>query len=155
MQFKVIDNIWITKDLSPRITHFADLGEGEMAILDPNEISSPPDIRGKSVTVTRPDGTVIRLVATSSEVSHGVVAIFFGNAPHDVVPRGSMLEWRGNEYRMAKVHSHECAEELKRLGWALRTEFFAEGCEEPYEYLFEWRHDYEPSKPKIQNHSDV
>ena len=46
--------------------------------------------------------------------------------------------------RMAKAHSKQVADEYLRLGWTLRTEFRAEGDDEPYEYFFEWLREDKP-----------
>jgi hypothetical protein len=42
---------------------------------------------------------------------------------------------------LGKAHSFQTAAEYLRLGWTLAHEFRAEGADEPYEYLFEWRGD--------------
>jgi hypothetical protein len=46
--------------------------------------------------------------------------------------------------RMAKAHSRPVADEYLRLGWTLQSEFYAEGDEEPSEYLLTWDHSEEP-----------
>jgi hypothetical protein len=40
--------------------------------------------------------------------------------------------------KFAKAHSRLVADEYLRLGWTLDREFYADGDEEPYEYLFVW-----------------
>ncbi len=45
---------------------------------------------------------------------------------------------------MAKAHSRLVVDEYLRLGWTLQSEFFAEGDEEPSEYLLTWDHSEEP-----------
>jgi len=49
--------------------------------------------------------------------------------------------------RFAKVHSKALAEECRRLGWTLRSEFRALGDEQSYEYLFEWLRQGQPVYP--------
>lgn len=46
--------------------------------------------------------------------------------------------------RLAKAHSKRVADEYIRLGWTVRDQFFAEGVDEPYEYLLEWKREGEP-----------
>jgi len=93
MRVRVIDTI----DLSPSWTHrYPELearGEGVMAVLDPEQIKSAPEIEGRTIVITRPDGSVRQLVATTVEVHHSVVGIFFKGASSDDVPRGAELEW--------------------------------------------------------------
>jgi hypothetical protein len=48
--------------------------------------------------------------------------------------------------RLAKAHSQLVADEFLRLGWTLRTEFYAEGDAEPYEYLLSWEREEEPPR---------
>ena len=45
---------------------------------------------------------------------------------------------------MAKAHSRPVADEYLRLGWTLQSEFYAEGDDEPSEYLLTWVHSEEP-----------
>jgi hypothetical protein len=47
---------------------------------------------------------------------------------------------------MAKAHSKLIADEYLRLGWTLNHEFREPEDDEPYEYLFEWKRDGEPTQ---------
>ena len=49
--------------------------------------------------------------------------------------------------KLAKVHSAVWAEKYIRLGWTLKREFFADGDDEPCEYLFEWQGPGDPHSP--------
>ena len=75
-------------ELSSSWTHFypeiATRGDGLLVVLEPEQIREPPEIAGHSVTIFRPDGTVSQLEASSVEVHHSVVAIFFKNVTRDV-----------------------------------------------------------------------
>ena len=51
--------------------------------------------------------------------------------------------------KLGKCHSAQMAEEFIRLGWTLKHEFYANGDDEPYEYLFEWCAAGEPIYPVI------
>ena len=66
---------------------------GVMAVLDPGQINELPNVQGLSVTVHKPDGCVIQLVAADSEVHQSVVGIFFSGIPLNEVPLGSWLDW--------------------------------------------------------------
>jgi hypothetical protein len=46
--------------------------------------------------------------------------------------------------RMAKAHSSSSAQRLQRQGWVVRSEMRAAVDEEPYEYILEWHHEWEP-----------
>ena len=51
--------------------------------------------------------------------------------------------------KLGKCHSAQMAKEFIRLGWTLRHECYANGDDEPYEYLFEWFAAGEPVYPVI------
>jgi hypothetical protein len=46
--------------------------------------------------------------------------------------------------RPKKVHSTIKAKELQRVGWIISSAFVAESDSEPYEYILDWSHDYDP-----------
>jgi len=46
--------------------------------------------------------------------------------------------------RMAKAHSSSSAQRLQRQGWVVRSEIRAADGGEPYEYILEWNHEWEP-----------
>jgi hypothetical protein len=93
--YRVIDTIplknnWVA-DLHPVL---AELGHGIIVVIDPEQLKSPPDIAGKEITVTRPDGSSIRLVvAQVPDSPGGAVGIFFHGVLPEQVPRNSILAW--------------------------------------------------------------
>ena len=46
--------------------------------------------------------------------------------------------------RIAKVHSVLSAQRLQKQGWMVLSEIRAAEGEEPYEYILEWHHEWEP-----------
>jgi hypothetical protein len=93
IMYQVIDTISFRHSWTHRYPEFAERGEGVMAILEPSQIKDPPEIRGRIVTIHKPDGATSQLVATDSEGHHSVVGIFFGGVSAEEIPRGSQLEW--------------------------------------------------------------
>lgn len=91
--YQVIDTISFRDSWIHRYPDFAKLGEGVMAILEPSQISEPPEVRGRTLTVRKPNGDLSRLVATDADAHHSVVGIFFGGVSAEEIPRGSHLEW--------------------------------------------------------------
>jgi hypothetical protein len=91
--FRVIDTILFDASLIQRYPEFAGRGEGVIAVLDPNQIQEAPAIRDRALTIHKPDGSVAQILASSSEVHHSAVGIFFPAASSDDIPRGSELEW--------------------------------------------------------------
>jgi len=91
--YQVVDTITFRNTWTHRYPEFAGRGEGVLAILEPSQISEPPEVEGQAMTVHKPDGAVSRLVAGGSEAHHSVVCIFFGGVSAEDVPRGSQLEW--------------------------------------------------------------
>ena len=93
VMYQVIDTISYRSSWTHRYPKLAERGDGVMAILEPSQISEPPEVRGRGVTVRKPDGKVSQLVAADSEAHHSVVGIFFSGISADEIPRGSLLEW--------------------------------------------------------------
>jgi len=93
MRFRVIDTIQFNSSLIHRYPEFEARGEGLMAILDPHQIQEVPEIKGLTIMICRPDGSVNHLIASSAEASHSVVGIFFEGASSEDIPRGTVLEW--------------------------------------------------------------
>jgi hypothetical protein len=91
--YRVIDTICYRGSWIHRYPELAERGEGLMAILDPDQISEPPEIGGQTVMVRRPDGGTDELVVTGSEVHHSVVGIFFKDVSSDALPPGSQIMW--------------------------------------------------------------
>jgi hypothetical protein len=91
--YRVIDTICFRSSWTHHYPEFAERGEGLMAILDPDQISEPPEICGRAVRVRRPDGDTAELVATGSEVHHSVVGIFFKDVSSETLPPGSQFVW--------------------------------------------------------------
>jgi hypothetical protein len=91
--YHVIDIIRYRRGWIDRFPDLATRGEGVMAILEPNQISEPPPIQGCIITVHKPNGTTAQLLATTSEVQHAVVGIFFSGISPDAIPRGSFIVW--------------------------------------------------------------
>ena len=93
IMYQVIDTISYRDSWSHRYREFAKRGEGLMAILEPSQINQLPEIKGRTVTIHKPDGNISQLVATDSEGHHSVIGIFFSGMSADDIPRGSQLEW--------------------------------------------------------------
>lgn len=55
--------------------------------------------------------------------------------------------------KLGKAHSAQIAQRFISMGWTLKHEFRAKGDSEPYEYVFEWELEGEPSYPKQDDHS--
>jgi hypothetical protein len=91
--YRVIDTIIYNETSMQRFPDIAWRGEGLLAILDPDQIQELPDISGRPVSILRPDGSWIDLVAASSEVRNSVVAIFFEGASRGDIPPGSQFKW--------------------------------------------------------------
>ncbi len=51
--------------------------------------------------------------------------------------------------RLAKVQSQWAADAYLRAGWVLKHAFYAEGDDEPYEYILEWLEAGDPVRPAI------
>jgi hypothetical protein len=51
--------------------------------------------------------------------------------------------------RLAKAHSRRLADEYVRLGWTLQKEFYAEGGNEPCEYLLVWNRPGRPADDRL------
>lgn len=91
--FKVIDTIDYRNSWIHRYPEWLERGEGVLVILDPNQITQPPDVRGRTVTIHKLGGVVNQLIAYDSEAPHSMVGIFFKNVFSDEIPKGSELEW--------------------------------------------------------------
>lgn len=90
---RVIDRITYCRSWTHRYADFAHHGDGVMAILDPQEIRSVPDLAGKLARIQRPDGSREELPIHHSEVHHGVVGLFFQAIDEARIPRLSVVTW--------------------------------------------------------------
>ena len=93
MPIRVIDTIEFKSSWTHRYPEIEARGEGVMAILDPDQIQVAPEVHGRPIKISRPNGSVGNLVATLAEEHHSVVGIFFQGVGSEEVPRGSELEW--------------------------------------------------------------
>ncbi|MDB5675635.1 MAG: hypothetical protein JWM65_2617 [Sphingomonas bacterium] len=122
-------------------------------------VQAPTDLPvGKrlSAVITRGDGTTISataykewLLRRDPELVEGEAFLLRGLRKTDV-PVGSEVTLLLAAPPLGKAHSATIASEFRALGWALATEFRAEGHDEPYEYLFEWHGDGEPRYPSAR-----
>jgi hypothetical protein len=90
---RVIDRITYSSTSTHRYPERAQFGDGVMAILDPQEIRSVPDLAGKIARIERPDGGSEELAIHHSEVHHGVVGLFFQRTDEARIPRLSVVTW--------------------------------------------------------------
>lgn len=109
--------------------------------------------RRLSAVVTRGDGTTVSasaykewLLRRSPNPVEGEAFLLRGLRKIDV-PVGSDVAFELAAIPLGKAHSATAADEFRALGWALVTEFRAEGDSDPYEYLFEWHGAGEPRYP--------
>ena len=91
--YRVINTISYRNSWTHRYPEFAKRGEGLMVLLDPSQITEPPDVQGRTIKIHKPDGQVTQLVAIDSEVHHSVVGLFFSGITEEEIPLGAQLEW--------------------------------------------------------------
>ncbi len=108
-----------------------------------------------SATVTREDGTTITAIAFKEWLLRrdprpveNEAFLLRGLKKADV-PVGSDIVFELS-VPLGKAHSAAVAGQFRTLGWSLAKEFHSDGDVEPYEYLFEWHRDGEPTYPSTR-----
>ncbi len=90
---RVIDIIEYRRSWTDRYPELAGRGDGLMVILDPQQITHVEDLVGRTIRVTRPDGTELQVDVAAAEVRHGVVGLFLRDVPAADISRGTTVEW--------------------------------------------------------------
>jgi hypothetical protein len=91
--FEVIDTIDFRGKSRERFPDWKSLGEGVLAILEPDGPRPRRGLAGRTVTLRRPDGTTAQLVVDAVKFGGGgVPSLFFKDLAPGTIPRGSILE---------------------------------------------------------------
>jgi hypothetical protein len=93
MTFRLIDTIELREGWTHRYPDLAARGEGVLVVLEPEGPRPDALLAGRSVTVRRPDGSIITPVVDRVERGAGdVPGLFFRGLSAADIPRGSTIE---------------------------------------------------------------
>jgi hypothetical protein len=89
---EVIDTIRVSATLAERYPD--GLAQGLWLILAPEQTRglSLPGV-GQTVTIEKPDGSIIQISLDGAEAHHGVIALGFRHLDKEAVPRLSRVSW--------------------------------------------------------------
>lgn len=111
--------------------------------------------RRLNAVITRQDGSTVATTAykewllnrdPSVQQDEKEAFLLLGVTKADV-PIGSGITLNLAPNPLGKAYSAAFAEKYRALGWTLTHEFRADGDDEPYEYVFEWRLSGQPVRP--------
>lgn len=93
---QVIDFYSVKPTWASRYPELAELGEGVVAVVDVASVVDAPDLIGRAVRVTRPDGSLLTAtVHARLQVVESVpyVLYYFRGLDKTQIPRGSRIAW--------------------------------------------------------------
>ncbi|MES2057427.1 MAG: hypothetical protein V4564_15950 [Pseudomonadota bacterium] len=137
-----------------RVLETFEIGRGLVIAVE--GASNLPAGKRLSAFVTRGDGTRISAVAYKEWLLRRDLrpveaeAFLLRGLRKSDVPIGSEVVLELVALPLGKAHSAIVADEFRTLDWTLAMELRAEGDDEPYEYVFEWRGDGEPRYPSAR-----